>query len=126
MRERNENRNRKQKGGRDMRLQKKAFPINAWEKMRGYATVMLGDQGYFVADYVIPEDRKVFGFWYVKKGANPVWASITFEPADLSAEVEQYWMEDEFTMASNWLQAEWKSWTVQKENEEERIPIREM
>ena len=103
------------------------------EKLRGWNSVDLNDWGDFYGDYVVPEERKIFGHWFPTEWAlqetddpelkqlsfddQPFYVSISYMP--LCENEEEEVLQDPNATASDFLSLAWCDWILALQKEQE-------
>ena len=110
------------------------------EKLRGWNSVDLNDWGDFYGDYVVPEERKIFGHWFPTEWAlqetddpelkqlsfddQPFYVSISYMP--LCENEEEELLQDPNATASDFLSLAWSDWILALQKEQELEEVRKM
>jgi len=134
MKERNEEtRNGMQEEEEEMMVSSR-MEITRTERLRRLDVIDLGDEGTFYAEYVMPQIRRVYGYWHASQkaieqlredgwdvdGTEPLWASIDYYlPDSRTLREEKRLMSDGNTWASDFLKLDWASYAVFVESLEE-------
>ena len=118
---------------RSMAEQARIIEFTEEEKLRGWNSVDLNDWGTFYGDYVVPEERKIFGHWYPTEWAlqktddpelkqlsfddQPFYVSISYMPLCENEEGEL--LQDPNATASDFLSLAWCDWILALQKEQE-------
>lgn len=118
---RNTRTNREQKEEKEMRTEAKRFQFTVQERLNGLNKLQALDKGIFLADYIVPEEHKLYGILiplrqvdtFKLTGDKPVKAVAMFSPDEEDEEKIQNMMNSEYTLASHFLSGSWHDWTVE-------------
>jgi len=105
---------------------KRKIEFTEEEKLKGLNHIDLFECGDFYAEYILPEDRELYGWWDPTEEAleesnyltdmaldinnAPFWASISYMPEDM--EYEEELLQNENAAASDFLELHWYDWLV--------------
>lgn len=103
------------------------------EKLKGWNSVDLNDWGDFYGEYIVPEERKIFGHWFPTEWAlqetddpelkqlsfddQPFYVSISYMP--LCENEEEEVLQDPNATASDFLSLAWSDWILALQKEQE-------
>jgi len=115
---------------REMRIE-----FTDYEKEHRLNVIDLGDEGEFYGEYVVPELRRVYGYWYATEKAidqlredgweieddfEPIWASVDYYIVNERTEQrEKDLLNDENVWAFHFLELDWDNKEVYVESQED-------
>lgn len=95
--------------------------------------IELEEYGDFRAEYIVPDKRRIVGWWTPTKEAieelqkdgeiigeagEPLWAAIYYIPYNYELEREEKLLNDEKASASDFLELGWYTWEIYLEKED--------
>jgi len=86
------------------------------EKRKGLNYLDLGTWGSFYAEYIIPDEHKLCGWWYSQDGK--VWAAVYYVPSELEAGAETDPLSIDGVLACDFLDVGWDMWIITAESEQ--------
>lgn len=103
------------------------------ERLKGWNVVYLSEWGDFYGEYIVPEQRKVYGYWYPTEWSlqetddpelkqlsfddQPFYVSISYMP--LCENEEEEVLRDPNATASDFLSLAWCDWILALQKEQE-------
>jgi hypothetical protein len=103
------------------------------EKLSGLNHIELEEYGDFRADYIVPEKRRIVGWWtpseeaieelqkdgeITKEVEQPLRAAVYYIPYNYELEREEQLLNDEEASASDFLELGWYTWEIYLENKD--------
>lgn len=117
----------KEEQDEEVKCKDRIIEFTEQERLKGENKIDLGEQGDFVAEYIIPDDREVYGYWTPTEEAieelredgeltgddeGPFWARISYIPFERDEELENELLKDIEAEASEFLELGWEYWDV--------------
>jgi len=104
------------------------------EKSRGLHVIDLEEKGQFRAEYVVPQNHEIFGYWHLSDKAykeitdqgfiienpeQPQWAVIRYSVVESQKGIENFYIKYEDVQAHKFLRLHWDLYEVNIYNENE-------